>query len=247
MQVSGYDHQFRLDILKSSMNAYDKMIELDKNNDVKLYRRREWKRNLRRREKDEKAKKWYMKGGYESVMFISATPNSELRKQMQNTINKSNMKIKVIEKSGKKLIKQLQRNDPFKTKICMDRNNCIVCSGPNPGSCRDTGISYKINCSGGCDFEYTGQTGMNAYTRGKKHEQDYVAKRETSCLWKHCVNVHNCEKQTFTMSVVDRCRNDPTKRQILEAVRMQKVPAERRMNSRSEWNSTKIPRINVNI
>ena len=39
------------------MNEYDKMIELDKNNDVKLYRRREWKRNLRRREKEEKAKK----------------------------------------------------------------------------------------------------------------------------------------------------------------------------------------------
>ena len=116
----------------------------------------------------------------------------------------------------------------------------------NPGGCRDTGISYKINCTEECEYEYTGQTSTNGYTRGRKHEEDYKAKRDESALWKHCVNVHNNELQTFRMTIVDKCRNDPTKRQILESIRMHKVPVEQVMNSRSEWNSTKLPRISIN-
>ena len=47
------------------------------------------------------------------------------------------------------------------------------------------------------------------------------------------------------MKVVDRCRNDPTKRQILEAIRIQQVPKELVMNGKSEWNSMRIPHIRV--
>jgi len=247
MQISGYDHRFRLEVLKSAINAYEKLMQKNESNASKIYRRRDWQRNVRRKEREEKKKNWYTKGGYDSVMFITATPNSKLRKKMQNVVNKTSFRIKILEKSGKKLIKQLQQNDPFKEKACIDGLQCIVCSGPTPGNCRDTGVSYKINCSEGCDYEYTGQTGLNAYTRGKKHQQDFRAKSEKSALWKHCVNVHGCEEQPFRMKVVDRCRNDPTKRQILEAVRMQKVPLDKRMNSRSEWHTTRLPRIRIDI
>lgn len=246
MHVSGYDHHFRLEILKSAINAYNKMKEEEEENGKKIYRRRDWRRKERRKEREERQKTWYTKGGYDSVLFITATPNSKMRIQMQKEINKTDIRIKVVEKSGTKLVKQLQRNDPFKNKTCDNRDKCLVCSGPNPGSCRETGISYKINCSEECEYVYTGQTGQNAYTRGKKHEEDYKAKRENSALWKHCVNVHNSEQRSFKMNVIDRCRNDPTKRQILEAIRMQKVTTEHVMNSRSEWNSARLPRINVN-
>ena len=93
------------------------------------------------------------------------------------------------------------------------------------------------------NYVYTGQTGLNAYARGKKHDQEYKAKNDESASSKHCVSVHNGELQVFKMSVVDKCRNDPTKREILESVRLQKVPVERVMNSRSEWNSARLPRI----
>ena len=46
-----------------------------------------------------------------------------------------------------KIIRHLQRNDP-----------CLVCSGPNPGNCRETGVSYRIECHDECSYEYTGQT-----------------------------------------------------------------------------------------
>ena len=139
-----------------------------------------------------------------------------------------------------------QRNDPFKSKECADPTKCFVCSGNKPGGCRDTGVTYKINCNGDCRYEYTGQTGQNGYTRGDKHQKEYQQKSDKSALWKHCVNVHDGEHQTFQMEIVDRVRNDPTKRQILEAVRMQRVPDNLQMNSKSEWNTTKIPRIQIN-
>jgi len=244
MQASGYDQQLRFEILKSAINAYNKMKEKEKEGE-KIQKKRTWHRTERRKQREERKKNWYKNGNYESVLFLPSTPNSELRNKIQETINKTDTKIKVIEKSGTKIIKELQKNDPFKEKPCSKKDNCFVCRGPNPGNCRDTGVTYKINCSGECKYEYTGQTGQNAFTRGKKHESEYKAMNEESALWKHCVNVHNNEPQRFKMTVVDKCRNDATKRQILESVRINKLPNEHIMNSRSEWNSTKIPRISV--
>ena len=137
--------------------------------------------------------------------------------------------------------------------LCRDSNGCMICVGSNPGGCRDTGVTYKIRCfkvtpdesEEKCRFEYIGQTGKNGYTRGKKHIDDYRQKRECSALWKHCIQEHGGEMQKFEMKIEDKCRNDPTKRQILEAIRIQKLPRELIINGRSEWNSAKIPRMQI--
>ena len=63
----------------------------------KIYRKRDWKKN------------WYTKGEYKSVLFIAATPNSDLAKKLQEEIDKTDVKRKVIEKSGMKIIRHLQR------------------------------------------------------------------------------------------------------------------------------------------
>ena len=140
--------------------------------------------------------------------------------------------------------------DPFKTKTCRNRENCVVCSGSNPGGCRDSGVTYRINCLGDklenpeskCGGEYKGETGKNGFSRGSKHQDDYRNKREASTLWKHCTLKHGGQEQVFEMTIEDRSRNDPTKRQILEAVRIQKVPSDLLMNGKSEWNSARVPR-----
>ena len=49
------------------------------------------------------------------------------------------------------------------------------------------------------------------------------------------------------MKVIDRVRNDSMKRQILEAIRMQRIPESRQMNSKSEWRTTRIPRITIGV
>ena len=61
----------------------------------------------------------------------------------------------------------------------------MICTGSNPGvHAENSAVSYKINClgtpsglaedHGRCKYEYTGQTGRNGYTRGKKHIGGYV-------------------------------------------------------------------------
>ena len=246
MQFAGYDHQFRLEVLKSAIEAHRRMVEKEMQNIRRIHRRREWQKTSRKKDRLEQKKNWFRTGGYDTVLFIPPTPNSELMKEMQQEIKKSGIKMKAVEKSGSKLIKIIQRNDPFRKNNCRDAKECFVCLGKHPRSCRETGVSYKITClSQNCEFQYTGKTGLNAYTRGKKHEEEYRAKREGSMLWKHCTNIHGGVNQNFDMEVIDRVRGDPTKRQILESVRMQRVPAEYTMNSRSEWTSARLPRINV--
>ena len=52
-------------------------------------------------------------------------------------------------------------------------------------------------------------------------------------------------KQRFGMVQVDTARNDATKRQILEAVRIQRESPDQILNGRGEWNSNRVPRVNA--
>ena len=168
IQASGYDHAFKIEVLKSAKRAYETMKSGESEGRL-MFRERTWNRKQRRKEKEERKKKWFNTDKYDSVMFIAATPESELRNKMQEAINQKGGKIKFIEKSGTKIVRMLQRNDPFKTKEC-ENQECLICKGEKPGGCRESGISYKINCNGNnCDYEYTGQTCHNGFTRGGKH------------------------------------------------------------------------------
>jgi len=244
MQASGYDHGFRLEILKSALKAYETMKN-NQNEGRMMYRERTWNRKERKKQKEERKKNWYNTGDVESVLFIPATPDSELKNKMQEELKKKNAKIKIIEKSGTKIVRLLQRNDPFKERRCSDADNCLVCSSEKPGVCRDTSIVYQIKCTGGCGHEYIGQTASNCYTRGYQHREKYNGKAEESALWKHCINDHNSNPQKFEMNILDRCRGDTTKRQIIESIRLQKAQENTSMNGRSEWNTARIPRLQI--
>ena len=183
-------------------------------------------------------KRWH--GNYESVLFIGATPSSQLQKRMQVYIKAHNGNIKVVEKSGTKMVRLLLKNDPFRNKECGD---CMACKSGGSGNCRTSGIVYDILCEGDCPFVYHGHTSSNGYTRGTKHAQDLVAKCER--LWKHCVNEHNGEIPNFRMNIVAQCRNDSTKRQIIESILIRNTKPKHTMNERSEWNSVRIPRIAI--
>ena len=251
METSGYDKAFRFQVLRSAFNAHEKKLEAERTGTAPVYRKREWNRNERRKEKEEKGRTWYKKGNKESVLFITATPNSELRDQLQKEIDKSSFKIKVVEKSGTKVVRMLQKNDPFKTKECRNKEGCMICSGNNPGSCRDSGITYRINCLGNrlededekCDSEYNGETGKVGYVRGGQHAAELRNHRDTSVLWQHCMEKHAGVEQNFEMTVLDRVRGDAMKRQILESIRISKIPSQRNMNRKDEWKSARVPRV----
>jgi hypothetical protein len=240
MQASGYNERFRYEVLKSAMDAHEKICQ-----QPSRYKGKEANTPQRRVDRKKENNNWFRTGGYESVMFVPATPNSMLRRSMEEEVRCTNLKIKIVENSGKKVKRLLQRNDPFKAKTCSD-NNCFVCTTSGEGSCRKSGVTYDINCEGDCDGDvYNGETHGNTNTRGAEHQSNYQYKRTNSVMWKHCQKKHNGQEQEFSMKVVDYVRGDPTKRQILEATRINQVLEEKRINDKKEWIVGKIPTVAV--
>ena len=242
MQASGYDERFRYEVLKSALNAYNNI----KSNPIRtLYRGKEMNTPRQRMERSKKKKNWYREGGSESVMFIPATPKSELANRIREEVDLSELKIRVVEKPGTKIKRLLQKNDPNKQQVCRDEK-CFVCTTTKDGNCRKTGITYTITCKGDCGGDiYYGETNSNAYTRGVQHIDDYERKRKQSVMWKHCIKKHNGEKQQFDMSIKDYVKGDPTRRQILESVRINQVAEVKRINDKNEWIVGKIPTVKI--
>ena len=242
MQASGYSERFRYQVLKSALTAYERIASDQLR---PMYRSKESDTPKNRAERSRKKRDWFKKGGYESVMFIPATPDSKLAKLIEEEVKSSGVKIKVVERAGIKVKKLLQKNDPFKGKKCED-STCFVCSTTNSGNCRKSGITYGIMCKGDCDGDtYNGETHGNGYTRGSQHSSDYHHKREGSVMWKHCVKKHEGREQQFEMKIMDYVRDDPTMRQILEAIRINELPENRRINDRDEWIVGRIPSVTV--
>ena len=124
LKNSGYDEKFRLEVLKSSLNGYDKIIEDDEKGIKPVYRNKEWKeKNNWSRKKILKKENWW-KGKNEiknkSVIFVPATPGSELIKMFkevekeQRKENKNTMNFEIIEQTGLSLERIFQNSNPFK-------------------------------------------------------------------------------------------------------------------------------------
>ena len=90
------------------------------------------------------------------------------------------------------------------------------------------------------------ESGGNAYTRGLEHLKNLRGRNATnSPLWRHCLEVHNGEIQEFEMRVTGTYRNDAMLRQITEAVQIDLGDPNRLMNTRTEWNITRVPRASI--
>ena len=88
MQLSGYGQHFRAQVVKSTLNAYDKIIEKDKNTIEPLYRNRNYKRIERVEDKRTNKAKWYNgKEHNENVILFPATPRIELKRRMKAVID----------------------------------------------------------------------------------------------------------------------------------------------------------------
>ena len=244
MQYSGYDKVFRYKVAKSAINAYETIRENEKNGIRPMHRPKTWRRAERMMEKEEKKKTWYKTGGFDSVLFIPTTPEGKLKRMYEEVIRRSGLRVKVIERTGRTLKSQLQTSNPFREPNC-GREDCILCRTFGQGNCNTEGITYKIDCAGGeCEKgRYKGETSYNAYTRGQEHQSRLAARDvNNSPLWRHCLEQHGGEEQTFFMSVTGTFRNDAMLRQITEAVQINNMEEGERMNDRAEWNMTRIPR-----
>ena len=88
---------------------------------------------------------WFKKGGNMSVIFVPATPRSELKKRYEEAVSECRVGMKVVEKAGMSVKSMVQKSDPFQRQHCSDRENCKVSRVEGSrGRCRQSGVMYKI-------------------------------------------------------------------------------------------------------
>lgn len=242
LQYSGYDHLFREQIARSALRAYQRILDRDKKGEQPLYRKSEWKAAAREKNKMAKKNNWFKKGGYESVVFIPATPKSELKKTYDTIIGESDVKIRVVEKSGKTLKQVLHKTNPFPKPKCNDPNQCLVCSNQEgKGNCRKENITYNIQCTE-CNSRYIGETARNAYSRGMEHIKALNKKDKNSVLHRHNVEAHEGTTPRYYMSV-SGCHDTALTRQLTEAIQINNTPNV--INNKSEWASQSTVRVQL--
>ena len=109
------------------------------------------------------------------------------------------------------------------------------------------GVLYSIRCEKCKEnertVEYWGETGRDCYSRGEEHLKGCRDKCEDNPMWKHVWDSHGGEggEELFTMKM-EASFKKPLARQIREGVEIEASKGEL-MNSKSEWNNAKIPRI----
>ena len=245
MQYSGYDQTFRYEVAKSAINAFENLMEKEELRIRPIHRPKNWNRAERIRQKEEKKRTWYKRGGFDSVLFVPATPAGKLKKLYENAIRQSGIRMKVVERTGRTIKSQLQTSNPFRKKKC-DREDCFICTTDGKGNCFTESVNYKICCQGEeCRRKniYKGETSGNGYTRGLEHMANLASRKvDRSPLWRHCVEQHGGVIQPFQMSITRSYRNDAMLRQITEAVQINNTDINVLMNDRAEWNMTRIPR-----
>ena len=182
MQSSGYDRRMKYEVVKSAINAYRLMKKDDEEGLKPMYRGRRHERTSRRKDKMSKRNNWFTDARNESVLFVPATPNSELAKLYRQEIRESKIRIKVVEKSGTKIKDTLQKNSVTSNDGC-DDSTCFVCNTEGGGRCRASAVTYCIDCrSEICEYVYNGQTGKNGNARGGEHKEDYRKNSRNSVI-----------------------------------------------------------------
>ena len=129
---------------------------------------------------------------------------------------------------------------------------CFPCLGERGrgGNCQQEGVVYRLTCLE-CGLnqvksEYTAETSRTAFLRGREHQEGLDKRNVDNVLWKHCATVHGGQVVQFKMKVIKSHRT-PLSRQVQESIEIEYSKADIVMNSKGEWNGSRIPRIVVEV
>ena len=203
--------------------------------------------------KEQKKKKeanagWFRKGTngnrYETVLFVEATPESELLnaiKAVEETFKiDENKRIKVVEKSGRKLIENIRVTDPFR-KNCKEED-CLACKSADKfTNCRKNNIGYTIQCktckTKGKTRVYRGESSRNLFQRQREHIKQLQKRKESSVLLRHIKEEHKeetVEEVEFTAEVSGTFKK-PLERITHEGVMIANTKDDELINTKKEF------------
>ena len=104
MKASGYNQNYRFQVLKSGVEGFDKMLEVERSGGRPINRLRSWEEDERQKKKELQSKVWYRAGGFDVPLFIPHTPKWELAKRIRKLEAENHqgrsIRFKIIEKSG---------------------------------------------------------------------------------------------------------------------------------------------------
>ena len=263
LKRSGYTEKYRIEILDSARNAFEKMVEDDKQGIKPLYRSRDWQKEERNKDKNDKKLKWYKNTGmneneYKSVLFVPITKGSLLAKELkerEREINKhSTERIKITESSGVNIKDFLINKNPFPEQKC-DEKKCLVCISEDKQNpkipCNTNNVGYRLSCgtcaNKGVDVGYEGETGRSARIRAMEHKSSFIKNKPENVFFKHKQMEHFNENMEIKMQITQRFK-DALTRQANEAIRIcdrSNNKNKETLNSKSQFNHPPISRLTV--
>ena len=204
-----------------------------------------------------------------AVLFVENSKEGELAKGLRNVIERIKhilgYTIKVVERSGTPLRLMFPLTKIKEGKEC-GRDDCTTCMQESKGEkvppCKKRSVMYEnicLRCNPGAGGEenkkvtpptyppsiYVGETSKSMYERAKQHWADYRAGHEDSHILKHQVLHHGgSESPKFHFRPV-KFYQSALGRQIAEAVRIEMMGEDVVLNSKSEFNRSKIGRLTL--
>ena len=257
MMISGYDMQFRRQIIKGVIQRY-KQIE-DQVNEGS----RDWYRS-RTQIKDDKLKKggnnastWHLKGDVRQTLQMPITPSGMLVRNVRDKINNitglDGGKTMVLEMGGMPITAGIMKNDPFKPSTCRFGNaNCLV---DNANDCMSSNAVYKITCQEPSCLDksnmkslYIGQTGRSLHARAKEHASGLTNNDPKCPLTKHANKFHDDmpDRPNYKMEPIRRCRGN-VERLLTESQWIGRHDDANLMNSKMEYGRNKMVRYRPTI
>ena len=251
MQLAGYKEGFRAKVISEGIVGYVKKVSLAFNNNSPLNRPNHVIAANKKKKRDRLRNS--TSNQCQSVLFVPATPGSVLARSIRQCEERNaqgrQVRIKVVERSGRSVKNTLAPNYPWKPQFCND-SDCFPCSsGKLPKiSCRKPGVAYQIVCTlcsgSGISSVYEGESGKCVFERGKKHLSEFHAGLSTNAMVIHNrIHHDSVPSLNFEMKAV-KTFTTPLERQLDEALRIKNSEADVLMNSGSEWRLDSIPRAN---
>ena len=252
MKASGYDQQFRLQVLKSGMEGYDRMLETERRGGRQVNRLRSCGEDERLKTKELQDKNWFRAGGFDVPLFVPHTPRGELARRMKekeaHNNQGRNIRFKIIEKSGVTLENKLRKSNPWSGERC-GRPSCFQCKTDDGGDCWRESVTYSLVCEecGEAVCQYFGESGRNGYSRGEEHLANKDAQDENKSVLKlHAIHHHNGRNDVnfiikvikmtgFYASILDR--------QVTEKVNIENFQGPVLLNRRNELGGVRLERV----
>ena len=177
LKNGGYGARYRTEVLKTGLKGYRKMVSVQEAGGRRVNRADSDSSKARKEKKVLIKSIWHRRNGHSTVMFVPATPGSELADMIRAQEEKNNQgrswRVKIVERAGRTVKTFLQKSDPTPTQHCSN-NNCMLCRTGTYGACSRENITYMITCGhqdcGKDRDQYCGESSNRASIRAGQHQ-----------------------------------------------------------------------------